>query len=64
MILLLVLMLKWIRWRVWKMILKWSSKNSAEELVDIDFEISVTSTSSDAHIIAEVSGHADIDDEE
>ena len=37
---------------------------TAEELVDIGFEIIVTSTSSDAHIIAEVSGHADIDDEE
>ena len=37
---------------------------SAEKLVDIDFEISVTSTSSDADIIAEVSGHVDIDDEE
>ena len=37
---------------------------TAEELVDIDFEIFVTRTSSDAHIIAEVSGHADIDYEE
>ena len=37
---------------------------TAEELVDIDFEISVTSTSSDPDIIAEVSGHVDIDDEE
>ena len=36
----------------------------AEELVDIDFEISVTSTSSDADIIANVSGHLDIVDEE
>ena len=36
---------------------------TAEELVDIDFEISVTSTSSDADIIAEVSGHLGIDDE-
>ena len=36
----------------------------AEELVDIHFEISVTSTSSDADIIAKVSGHVDIDDEE
>ena len=31
---------------------------TAEELVDIDFENSVTSTSSDADMIAEVSGHA------
>ena len=37
---------------------------TAEERVDIDFEISVTSTSSDADIIAEVSGHVDIDNEE
>ena len=36
----------------------------AEELVDIHFEISVTSTASDADIIAKVSGHVDIDDEE
>ena len=36
---------------------------TAEELVDIDFEISVTSTSSDADV-AEVSGHVDIGDEE
>ena len=36
---------------------------TAEELVDIDFEISVTSTSSDADIIAEVPGHLGIDDE-
>ena len=36
----------------------------AEELVDIDFEISVTSTSSDVDIIANVSGHLDIVDEE
>ena len=35
----------------------------AKELVDIDFEISVTSTSSDVDIIVEVSGHADIDEE-
>ena len=35
-----------------------------EELEDIDFEISVTSTSSDADIITEVSGHVDINDEE
>ena len=34
------------------------------ELVDIDFEISVTITSSDLDIIAEVSGYVDIDDEE
>ena len=37
---------------------------TAEELVDIGFEIIVTSTSSDTHIIADVSGHVDIDDEE
>ena len=37
---------------------------TVKELVDIDFEIPVTSTSSDAHIIAEVSEHVDIDDEE
>ena len=37
---------------------------TAEELVDIDFEISVTSTSSDAGIIAEVSGHVYVDNEE
>ena len=37
---------------------------TAEELVDTDFEIFVTSTSSDADILAEVSGHADIDNEE
>ena len=37
---------------------------TAEELEDIDFEVSVTSTSSDANIIAEVSGHVDINDEE
>ena len=36
----------------------------AEELVDIDFEISVTSTSSDVDIIADVPGHLDIVDEE
>ena len=35
---------------------------TTEELVD--FEISVTRTSSDADIIVGVSGHADIDDEE
>ena len=35
---------------------------TTEELVDIDFEISATSTSSDAEIIAEVSGHDGIDD--
>ena len=34
-----------------------------EEIVDIDFEISVTNTSSDADI-PEVSRHADIDDVE
>ena len=37
---------------------------TAEKLVDIDFEIPVTSTSSNADIIAEVSGHINIDDEE
>ena len=37
---------------------------TAEELVDIDFETSIISTSSNANIIAEVSGHVDIDDEE
>ena len=37
---------------------------TAEELVDIDFEISVTSAWSDGDIIAEVSGNVDIDDEE
>ena len=37
----------------------------AEELVDIDFEISFTGTVSDADIIAEVTGRAhDADDEE
>ena len=35
---------------------------TTEELVDIDFEISATSTSSDVEIIAEVSGHVGIDD--
>ena len=39
-------------------------KIAAEELVDIDFEVSVTSTLPDADIIAEVFGHADVDDEE
>ena len=38
---------------------------TAEEPVDIDFEISVTGTVSDADIIAEVTGRAhDVDDEE
>ena len=38
---------------------------TTEELVDIDFEISVTGTVSDADIIAEVTGRAhDADDEE
>ena len=37
---------------------------TSKELLDIDFEISVTSTSSDADIIAEVSGHFDTDDHE
>ena len=38
---------------------------TADKLVDIDFEISVTGTASDAHIIAEVTGRAhDADDEE
>ena len=36
---------------------------TAEKLVDIDFEISVTSTSSDADTIAEVSGHVDYEKE-
>ena len=36
----------------------------AEELVDINFEITVTSTSSDAGIIAEVSGYVNINDQE
>ena len=36
----------------------------AEELVDIDFEISVTCASSDVDIIADVPGHLDIVDEE
>ena len=35
-----------------------------KNLVDIDFEISVTSTSSDADMIAEISKHVDINDEE
>ena len=39
-------------------------KIPAEELVDINFEVSVTSTLSDADIIAEVFGHAGVDDEE
>ena len=37
---------------------------TAEELVGIDFEMSVTSTSSDANIITEVSVHVNINDEE
>ena len=38
---------------------------TAKELVDIDFEISITGTVSDADIIAEVTGRAhDADDEE
>ena len=37
---------------------------TAEELLDIDFEISVTSALSDADIIAEISGHVDTDEEE
>ena len=37
---------------------------TAEELVDIDFEINATSTSSDADIIAEVFGHVDINGQE
>ena len=38
---------------------------TAEELVDVDFEIFVTGTASDADIIAEVTGRAhDADDEE
>ena len=37
---------------------------TAVELVDIDFEITATSTSFDVDIIAVVSGHVDIDDQE
>ena len=37
---------------------------TAEELVDIDFEISVTGTPSDADVVTKISGHVDIDDEE
>ena len=37
---------------------------TAVELVDIDFEITAASTSFDADIIAAVSGHVDIDDQE
>ena len=37
---------------------------TAEELVDIDFEIPVFGTSSDADIIAVVSGHVNIDEKE
>ena len=37
---------------------------TAEELLDIDFEISVTSALSDADIIAEIPGHVDTDEEE
>ena len=37
---------------------------TAEELSRYDFEISVTSTSSDANMIAEISEHVDINDEE
>ena len=37
---------------------------TAVELVDIDFEITATSTSFDVYIIAVVSGHVDIDDQE
>ena len=37
---------------------------TTEELVDFDFEISVTSTSSDEDIIVGVSEHVDINDEE
>ena len=36
----------------------------ADKLTDIDFEIFITSPSSDVDIIAEVSGHVNIDDEE
>ena len=36
----------------------------SKELVDIDFEISVTSTSSETDIIAEVSKNVDIYDKE
>ena len=37
---------------------------TVEELVDIDFKISVSSTSSDVDITSEASGQVDIDDEE
>ena len=37
---------------------------TAEELSRHDFEISVTSASSDADMIAEISKHVDINDEE
>ena len=37
---------------------------TSKELVDIDFEISVTSTSSETNIIAEVSKNVDIYDKE
>ena len=37
---------------------------TSKELVDIDFEISVTSTSSETDIIAEVSKNVDIYDKE
>ena len=50
-----------------EMLKKKSHENNgmtAVELVDSDFEITVTSTASDADIIAEVSGHVDIDYEE
>ena len=36
---------------------------TSKELLDIDFEISVTSTSSEVDIIAEVSGHFDTEDQ-
>ena len=54
--------------RVWKKIMmnkKFLENDgmTSKELLDIDFEISVTSTSSDADIIAEVSGHFDTDDQ-
>ena len=41
----------------------WKLWHGGWKLVDIDFEILVTSTSSDADIIAEESGHVDINNE-
>ena len=36
---------------------------TSKELLDVDFEISLTSTSSEVDIIAEVSGHFDTEDQ-